>query len=160
VQCYDAETIIIDNMKIIFFNAVFLIFFLNANLFGQKVENKKQIEENLYHNLDSMGINVDPYLNQYEIDFFNYIFSEKKKDFNFKKKKIAFIAGGFGQINKKKYFVLEKEEVAKGYPKNGALILFNEKEKQESGGYDAVIMFSGKLIPTKKQIIKLLKEKR
>jgi len=149
-------------MKNVFFYLAVLMFFFNLNCFGQKNDIKNHLEANIYRNLDSLGVDNNPYLNQYEIDFFDSIFLEQKKDFDLKRKKIAFITGNVGQIliNKKEYFVLEKGEISKGYAKNGALILFDEKQKQESGGYDAIIMFSGKLIPTKKQIIKLLKEKR
>ena len=148
-------------MRNIFKLTFFLFFIFSLNGFGQK-NYVKNSTENLYQNLDSMGIDNEPYLNLYEIDFFNRIFLKQRKSFDFGEKKVAFITGSNGKTlsNKKKYFDLEKERVSKDYGGNGGtLIFFNDEQKQESGGYDVVILYWSKVLPYKKQIVNLLKRK-
>lgn len=146
-------------MKNIFPFFMTLIFSLNG--FGQ--ENFVEIQtEDKYQNLDSMGINNEPYLNMYEVDFFNGIFLKQRKEFDFNKKKVAFITGSSGKTlsNKKEYFDLEKERLSRGYGGNGGtLIILDEEQKQEAGGYDVIILYWSKILPTKKQFVKLLKQK-
>lgn len=146
-------------MKNIFLFFLTLIFSLNG--FGQENLVAIQIEDK-YQNLDSMGINNEPYLNIYEVNFFNSIFLKRRKEFDFNKKKVAFITGSSGKTlsDKKKYFDLEKERLSRGYSGNGgALIILNEEQKQETGGYDAIVLYWSKILPTKKQFVKLLKQK-
>lgn len=148
-----------DIMKNIFLFFLTLIFSLNG--FGQ--ENSVEIQtEDKYQNLDSMGINNEPYLNMYEVDFFNNIFLKQRKEFDFNKKKVAFLTGGSGKTlsDKKKYFDLEKERLSRGYSGNGGtLIILDEEQRKETGGYDMIILYWSKILPTKKQLVKLLKQK-
>ena len=142
-------------MKNVIICLLFLLFIFNTKCFGQRVSN-----QNSYQYLDSMGIDQDSYLNQYEIVFFNEIFMRQRKSLDFAEKKVAFVTGSSGKrlSNKKYYFDLEKERISKGYSENGGtLIVFNEKQKQESGGYDVVILYWSKIRPYKKQIVELLK---
>lgn len=146
-------------MKNIFLFFLTLIFSLNG--FGQ--ENFVEIQtEDKYQNLDSMGVNNEPYLNIYEVNFFNGTFLKQRKEFNFSKKKVAFVTGSNGKTlsDKKKYFDLEKERLLRGYSGNGGtLVILDEEQKQETGGYDVIILYWSKILPTRKQFVKLLKQK-
>ena len=128
--------------------------------YGQTSIDNKNIDKNTFKNLDSLGKNNNPKLTIYESDYFNQIFSKKRKDFNFTNKTIAFVTGSSGKIrsSKQQYFDLDRERMVKGYSLNGGtLIIFNEIEKEQSGGYDAVILYWSKALPTKKSLYKTLK---
>ncbi len=106
--------------------------------------------------LDSCGFNNNPALNQYEITVMDSLFfsppqtkkhsaNDPKNGFNFSQKKIAFYSctknsntNGEGLLSKKDFFELCKPGF-KGHAGRG-IIIFNEKEKTESNGFDAVII--------------------
>lgn len=84
---------------------------------------------------NSVGVNDSGILNQPEAEYFNSIFSPIVKDtFDFTDKKVAFVETGT-LTNKKRYFETwgDQETVSQ-------LILLTVNEKQESGGYDAIIV--------------------
>ena len=128
--------------------------------FGQTSVDIKNIDKETFKNIDSLGRDNNPKLTIFESDYFNQIFSRKRNDFNFANKTIAFVTGSNGKTrsNKQQYFDLERERIAKEYSLNGgALIIFNANEKEQSGGYDAVILYWSKVLPTKKSLFKTLK---
>ncbi|MEQ8623427.1 MAG: hypothetical protein RJQ00_13970 [Vicingaceae bacterium] len=95
--------------------------------------------------IDSCGIDNSITLNQYEVDYFNQILEKQinRADFDFQNKKVGFAYGIFGKvlITKKEYF----DRWGKEYFLNDSqvanqLILFTKEEKNESGGYDAIIV--------------------
>ena len=106
--------------------------------------------------LDSCGLDSNPILNQYEIKILDSLFfpsySTKKvknidpKDgFDFKEKIIGFYSctknlntNGKGVLSKKDFFSLCKPNF-KGHAGRG-IIIFNDKEKIKSKGFDAVII--------------------
>lgn len=105
---------------------------------------------------DNLGVDYSPLLNEYESDYFNEVFKDSLNEFNFSGKKIGFIYGG-AKSDKKEYFDLEKKRFKNGEtPNSGTLYVFDEVQKEESGGYDAVIAYWCKLYYSKEQIIKKL----
>jgi hypothetical protein len=106
--------------------------------------------------LDSCGLEAKPKLNQYEIIIIDSLFFsqnktkksvtvEPKKGFDLKDKKIAFYScpknsdtNGNGLLSKSEFFELCRPDF-KGHAGRG-IVVFNEKEKSESKGFDAVII--------------------
>ena len=151
------------SLKIIYI--IFLILGFQSHCFSQRIE------------IDSCGLDSEPFLNQYEITFIDSLilppFSTKKsgvidpkKGFDFKNKKIAFYSckvnadtKGRGFISKKKFFNLVKP-AAKGHAGKG-LFIFSEKEKKESNGFDAILVISCPydLTDKKTMISKLVNQK-
>lgn len=106
--------------------------------------------------LDSCGLDANPVLNQYEIKVLDSLFFppyltkksksiDPKNGFDFKNKKIGFYSctknsntNGNGLLLKEDFFKLCRPDF-KGHAGRG-VITFNEKEKIESKGFDAVII--------------------
>lgn len=144
--------------------AVFVFVTLSGLTFkgyGQTNTNIKTTNKELFKNIDSLGQDANPKLTAFESDYLNQIFARKRDSFNFTNKTIGFVTGSNGRThsNKKRYFDLERDRIARGYSLNGGtLIIFNESEKKQSGGYDAVILYWSKVLPTRKSLIKTLKK--
>lgn len=87
---------------------------------------------------------------------------KNRKEFDFTHKKVGFITGSSGKtkINKEMYFDMqEKHSADANYPcDNGSLYIFDATQKDESGGYDAAIVYWSKFILPTEDIIKQLKE--
>ena len=91
------------------------------SIFGQ-VNSFKDIPTEILDNLDKMGVDKSTLLNSYESEFFNVIFKDSKKDFDFTGKKVGFIASAYGNTkNKEDYF--EKEKVNIRYIKEQISII-------------------------------------
>jgi hypothetical protein len=115
-------------------------------LFGQQV--------------DSCGMDNSPFLNNYEAEYFNKIFENKRMDFDFKEKKVGFFFGPNGQHLgcKLKYFNEVKEHIN---PQN-YFVKLSESEKQDSGGYEVIVVTWSKIYkkkPTNKMVMSLKKDK-
>ena len=144
-------------MKYLVITAMLLI---RMNLVGQgihyQVREFNEVPKEILNNLDKMGIDSSAILNKYESAFLNVIFKSKLDGFDFTNKKIGFLLG-VSKRNKKEYF----EETRVRYSNNhsiisSALYIFNEKQKLESGGYDAAIVYWSKfVIPIDKIVQKL-----
>jgi hypothetical protein len=127
----------------------------NINLFGQTTKFEDMPQEILAQ-VDKMGIDNSPFLTELESGFFNILFQNYRKDFDFRGKKIAFITGNSGtQIsNKNEYFKSVKKYSSSGSPQ---LRIFDSTQKTEGGGYDAVIVYWSKKTASAKDAVKLLK---
>jgi len=125
--------------------------------------------------LDSCGLNDNPVLNQYEIKILDSLFFrpyktkagpiDSKHGFDLKYKKIAFYSctrnsntKGDGLISKKDFFALCKPNF-NGHAGRG-IAIFNDKEKKESKGFDAVILIDCPYSDFKNEelILKLVKK--
>lgn len=117
----------------------------------------------LISKLDSMGIDIEPLLNKYEAEYFNAKFEESKGKFDFTDKKTAFFHSPEGTkiSTKQAYFEIEKDRLVRNNSSNlSYLIILDEKERIESGGYDAVIVFWSKMYRTSEFYVKKLKDKK
>ena len=120
----------------------------SISVFGQ-VYSFKNIPTEILDNLDKTGVDKSALLNSYESAYFNVIFKDSKKDFDFTGKKVGFIASAYGKSkNKKNYFKKEKSQYKKYKRTNlnytpivTTLYIFDETQKEESGGYDAAILY-------------------
>ena len=107
-----------------------------------------------------MGVDTSPLLNSYESAYFNVIFKDSLKGFDFTGKKIGFIYSG-AKSNKMEYFKLEKDRFNRNYTLNsGTLYIFNATQKEESGGYDAAIVYWSKFVVPIEKVVERLKKKR
>lgn len=102
-------------------------------------------------------------LNPMEGAYLNKIFETTRKDFDFTNKKIGFFTGSSGnkKSNKDYYFDMYKKHLTnENYPcDNGTLYIFTDDQKEESGGYDAAIVYWSKFtIPIEKVIKRLRKQ--
>ena len=128
-----------------------ILFLITINLFGQ--------------NLDKCGIDNNPILTPYESDFLNkYMSKNQIKNFDFSEKKIVFITNTSGQNfgTKSEYFNAIKEWDKNGNKISTGLIVLNEKEKIDSGGYDAIVTYWVKKFTTrrKRKIVKKLQRQQ
>ena len=88
------------------------------------------------------------------------IFEKSRKDFDFTGKKIGFVTGSNGKTksNKTNYFEREKDRFKRNYsPNGGTLYIFNATQKEESGGYDAAIIYWSKVLVSIENVVKQLK---
>lgn len=136
--------------------AITMMLFSSINLFGQ-VRNFNDIPKDILNQLDKMGVDGSSMLNSYESAYFNVVFKENLNGFDFTGKKVGFIHSG-AKSNKKEYFDLEKDRFNRNNtPNRGTLYIFDATQKEESGGYDAAIVYwSKRLIPIQ-DIVKRLK---
>lgn len=114
-------------------------------------------------NLDLLGVDSNSVLNTNDVIFFNRIFQYRRDSFDFTGKKIAFINTNEAderQIIKAKSVYIDKIKKHLEndflYPTDFLYIL-NDTEKQESGGYDAIILYRCKMFNSKK-LIAILKQ--
>lgn len=115
--------------------------------------------------LTEVGKDTLPTLNECESKCLNYEYQDRKGDFDFSGKKIAFFRGNTGRIrvSKEWYFRQLKETVEiYGYVPVKSLsiqlVIFNEKEAKMAG-YDAVLFCASKKYISKKEAIDRLKKK-
>ncbi|MDD4440074.1 MAG: hypothetical protein PHS04_18875 [Tissierellia bacterium] len=129
---------------------------MNTNEQISHEELKQNIADTLKH-LDKMGIDSSEFFNTYEIEYFNERFKDFRKNFDFEEKKICFFGpGGLVFSDKQKYFNSLKNNHSHI---QDDLYIFNEFEKEESEGYDAVIVYWSKRIYSSKDLVKRMKEK-
>ena len=141
---------------------ILVVLSLSMSLFGQ-VRNFKEISKEILEQLNKMRMDSSSLLNCYESVYFNVAFEKSRKDFDFTGKKIGFITGSSGKTisNKRNYFDLERDRLSHNYsPNGGTLYIFDETQKEESGGYDAAIVYWSKVLVPVKDVVKRLKDKR
>lgn len=104
-------------------------------------------------NLDNLGINNSYLLNSEEAKYLNKSVGTQLGYFDFKDKKVIFSEGNSARlITKRDYF----KRLVKPYLKDGKdmvnfLVILTDKEKKESGGFDAIIVAWSKIGLTKKR---------
>lgn len=109
------------------------------------------ISSNLWgQHIDSLGMDKNDLLNEFEATYLNDTFSNKKGNFNFEKKKIGFFVGSsnYRLSNKQSYFEDVKRTLRKNMVMQHQLLILNEDEKIESGGYDAFVIAWSKILAT------------
>jgi hypothetical protein len=121
----------------------------------RQVHNFEEIPTDLLSNIEKMGVDSSSILNEYEGRYLNFIFKIDNQDFNLIGKKVGF------NRSKIDFFKDERERFYRDFSAGGvggaALYIFDATQKEESGGYDAVIVYwSKRLIPTN-DLIKRLK---
>ena len=105
-------------------------------------------------NLDSLGFNDSPLLNQFESEYFNEVFKDQRGDFNFNQAKAIFVTGNSGKeiVRKEEYFNrLVKPWLIKNNKPQTFFKILTQKEKIKSGGYDVIILSWVKVFTKRKQ---------
>lgn len=121
-----------------------LLLALTISLFGQAV--------------DSLGIDNNPRLNKYEAAYFNNIFKDRRENFDFVGKKVAFITGSTANRHWSKTEYFSEIKPRQFTESSGSFqfpIFLTEEEKIKSGGYDVILLSWVKLLTDRrrKQII-------
>ena len=116
--------------------------------------------------ISSLGFSQDIFNDKYQISndearILNEIFKNNKVEFDFTNKKIAFIEGLRGEniVNKSEYFESYLIPAYKNTTKNRThfiLLKLTDKEKKETNGIDAFIIYPPKIFKGKDYLIKKL----
>lgn len=131
-----------------------LLLFITTGLLGQTTEWEK------------CGLNDSATLNQYEAKYFNAVFKDRKADFDFTGKIIAYYTGSSGTTKSKKsnYFRHLKyanngeDKTIHDWQAGGTqLLILTEEEKAISGGYDVILVFWSKILKQDKSRARLIK---
>jgi hypothetical protein len=115
----------------------------------------KDIPDELLSKLGEMGKDTSSALNDYESKYLDFIFKLDTDSFSLAGKKVGFLG------SKKAFFKDERERFLRGEDGVGGcgLYIFNATQKEESGGYDAAIMYWSKFILPIEKVIERLKKK-
>ncbi|WP_160111104.1 hypothetical protein [Dysgonomonas sp. Marseille-P4361] len=146
-------------MKRIFITSILI--FVNLYSYAQYELTKDSVQNKyLISKLDSMGINDSYLLNKYEAEYFNILFGRERGNFDFTNKKVAFFISSGHMESKKDYFESEKGRFSRNESNTSAnIVLFNEEQKSQNGGYDAVIYYWSKFLRDANFYMKILKKK-
>ena len=114
--------------------------------------------------LNALGMDDSPQLNEFESGYFNEIFKDERGAFRFDKAKAIFVTGNAGGrvVSKKEYFSrLVKPWLIKNDTPQTFYKILSDKEQIESGGYDVIILSWVKIFSNRKQkkIIKIIGKK-
>ena len=137
---------------------LYVILFFVSILFGQ-AQDFKDIPQDLLEDLLKMDFRDSSLITPEEGRYLNVIFENSRKEFDFRGKKVGFITGSSGKIQSSKadYFRVEKDRYNRGYtPNGGELYIFDEKQKEETGGYDAAIVYWCKFRLSEDRVIRRL----
>ncbi len=112
------------------------------------------------------GLDDDPNLNDTEAKYFNEVFKDKRGDFDFSEKRIAFYRGSAGTTlsSKSNYFYRfkngnsEREDVHAWQAGGTQLLILTNEEKELSGGYDAILVSWSKIRKEGKSRNRLVKK--
>lgn len=122
----------------------------DGHVLAQKIHYLSDVPQELLNNLNKMGVNNSPILNEQEGQFLNLVFQTDSIEINLVGKKVAFLG------SKKEYFeVTRKDSIIVG---GSDLYIFSDVQKIESGGYDAAITYWKKFVIPSQKIVKTLKE--
>ena len=127
---------------------------LSGQIFKQKVQNFSVIPIALLENLNKMGTDNSSILNEWEGKYLNCIFNIDPESFNLVGKKVGFTT------SKTEYF----KEVQERFRLNSTavwdihLYICDTIRKEQSGGYDAIILDRSKSFISIEDIIKRLNE--
>lgn len=116
-----------------------------------------EFPERILADMDKTGLDNSPFLNRYESAFLNELLPDSLKCFDFTNKKVGFITACVG-CSKKGCFEMHRKHFAddKYALDSGMLYILDDRQKKESGGFDAVILTWYKFILSEKEILKLL----
>ena len=116
-----------------------------------------EFPERILADMEKTGLDNSPFLNRYESAFLNELLPDSLKCFDFTNKKVGFITACVG-CSKKGYFEMHRKHFAddKYALDSGMLYILDDRQKKESGGFDALILIWYKFILSEEEILKLL----
>jgi hypothetical protein len=109
-------------------------------------------------NMDSIGIDNNPYIKYQESNFLNSQLNSIRDTFNFRNTKVAYYLSLVGYIQKQDYFKEAKQYSEKGQTMSLQLIVLNASEKEMTNGFDVIIVSWHKFTITPKFRDALIKE--
>lgn len=140
----------------------------------------KRFPAELLNDLDKMGVDSSSMLNDYEAKYLNFIFGVTPDEFDFAGKKVGFLSNKtvfrdytgktVGLRCSKEYFFYYERFVSRDNRnyrgilksscglRNCNLYILNASQKEESGGYDAAIVYQNNIIPIE-AVVRRLKKK-
>lgn len=109
---------------------------------------------------DQCGKDDHPVLTSSEATFLNNYLSEKPHGFDFTGKKIFFLTGNIGTTTgtKSAYFSNIRQWQKNDQKIASELIIFTPEQKQESGGYDGVLTYWCKTVPSTGRVLERVKK--
>jgi hypothetical protein len=125
--------------------------------FGQtrelQIHNFVDIPTELLAHIEKMGIDTLSVLNEYEGRYLNFIFKVDSQYFDLVGARVGFLK------SKEDYFKETRERFYNGSTTVGgsALYIFDANQKQDSGGYDAAIVYWSKILMPTEKVVKSLK---
>lgn len=124
----------------------------NSLIIVPQVRVFSDVPKDLLDNLGNMEVNDSIILNEPEGQFINYIFQTEAHDINMVGKKVEFLG-----LDKAKYFdCTRRDSIIVG---GSCLYIFNDVQKDESGGYDAAVTCWYKFALPMQDIVREVKNK-
>lgn len=108
---------------------------------------------------DSLGDDNNHFLSEQEWDYFRIMFNLEEEHYNLMDKRVVFLTGSLGKSisSKRVFFNAERHRYYAGEaPLPKVLYLFDDISAKDIG-VDAVIVYYSKAIPSRKQVIKVIK---
>ena len=125
-------------------------------IYELQIRNFAEIPPELLSHIEEMGIDSSSILNEYEGSYFNFIFKIDSQGFNLVGKKVGFLRSKTDYFRDTRECFYHKSTTIGG----SNLYIFDTNQKEESGGYDAAIVYwSKRLIPIE-DIVKKLKDRQ
>lgn len=130
-----------------------------GQVYHQQVKFFSDVPDELLSDIGRMGIDTCQILNEYEGNFFAFIFKVNPQ-ICLTGKRVAFLNAGYPQ-NKMDYFIDTKERYNQGSTIIGSstLYFFDDKQKDECG-YDVAILYWSKVAIPIDKVIERLKVRR
>jgi len=112
------------------------------------------------------GLDEFATLNKAEASYFNEVFIDRRGDFDFNDKVIAYFTGSSGKVisSKSAYFHTVKrpqnnvDDVHAWQAESTQLVFLSDEEKAQAGGYDAILVFWSMIQVEGKRQAKLIKK--
>ena len=129
---------------------------IEQEVLQRQVRDFSEIPTELLTHIDKMGIDSFLILNEYEGRYLNYVFKTDNLNLNLVGKTVGFLG------SKTDFFKDERERFYHNSTPVGGAVLYilTAEQKVESGGYDAAIVYWSKFLPSIKEVITRLKNRR
>ena len=116
----------------------------------------------LGQNIDSLGLDNNPFLNEHESAYLNISLNKVRGNFSFENKRIAFFTGKSATthelLSKVEYFIHIKTAIQNKYEIDCQLLVLNQNEKIAAGEVDAFVIIFSKVVVTDDFKLRLIKE--
>jgi hypothetical protein len=113
-------------------------------------------------NLNNMGKDYNPILNKTESDYFNVFFKDKRQEFDFKNKKVAFISYKYDYIfirSKNDFFNFYYKEKPTANERRIKMIILDSMKRQATNGIDVVLIMDTSKKAISKELFSRIIEK-
>lgn len=132
---------------------------MSAQVYYMQQRGFKKISRNLLECINEMGLDSNVMLTELKGRYFNALYQINEPKFSLCDKKVCFFTGSLGKTksDKKVYFTGERSRFRQNdSPTIGTLYIFNAVQKEQSGGYDAAIVYWNKRLVPIEEVVKRL----